>query len=178
MKTHLFKRILFTISLITVVGLIFSACSKNDDDNNVTPDDQTDVSDTFTINGEDFKVNLSYLSSQTMPDLETNLGIIIITGESDSKIGTLNFPIAFAIGSDIQGTYSSYSDVATPGKYIGYMANYTTQDKSNNIKKANYPEGYIKVIHHQGKQYTVEFNMEFNDGVKAIGKIKRNFPTP
>ena len=175
MKTKSLHKIFLSFSLFALMGVLLMGCSK---DENPSPDDPNNVaSDVFIIDGVEYNLNLTYLTISPIQDFNANMGVIIITGEDGSTVGALNLPVAFALGGEIEGTYDRSSDVLTPGAYIGYMANYSIQNGSE-LTNGNNPTGFIKVSHHEGDEYTVEFKLVFSDGVEASGKVRAEFAQP
>ena len=171
MKNKILQKILFGSALVALIGVLLVGCSK---DEGPATDPAGEEMDVFMLDGVAYDVNLSYLTVGTLGEPKVNLGTVLITGGNGPTIASLDLPLAFALGDDIEGTYARSSDLASAGAFIGYMANYGIQNGAD-LTHGNYPTGYIKVTHHKGDEYTVEFDLVFADGVKASGKIRRDF---
>lgn len=175
MKTKILQKILLGLSLFGLMSVLLVGCSK-DEGAGEDPNSDDTSADVYILDDIVYDINLSYLSFGTIPlpdAASVNMGLFVITGGHEGKITTLNLPVIYAQGQDIQGTYNGRNALATPGSLLG-NASYSFQE-GGNISTGAMSRGTVEVRHHQGNEYTLEFNLEFEGGKKATGKVRGHF---
>ncbi|WP_461532474.1 hypothetical protein [Sinomicrobium sp.] len=172
MKIKCLSSRLFVLTVIAMSSFVFLGCSSDDDSPSKGDDSQS-----FTIDGKPYSVNLSSLGINPYPDSDLLNGTVIITGGNESTIGSLVFSLNFPASDGVEGTYGPSGDIVSAYTFTSHHAAYGIQNGSD-IQNGGDAQGQVKVVHHGGDEYTIQFNFKFSDGIEASGNLKREFPAP
>lgn len=170
MKIKFTKKVGYTLTLAALFSSIHISCSK---DSEKKPKEK----DFFTIDSEKYEIDIAYIT--IMLDKENpklSHAMINLTGLNNASNANFSTVLAFPNSESISGIYGPAHEVLSEWKYSKQLTFYGLQQgtKFTHINDAN---GEVKVQHHSGKEYTIYLNLEFTDGKKLIGNIRRNFET-
>lgn len=151
--------------VVVLTGIVLGCSSSDDSPQNITS--------TFKLDNSDYTVNLANLKI-----VNTGEGIsrasIIITGSNGSKVGAVTFLLTFSTTEGIVGTYGADPGIGSLGTYVPHLSTYSVQNGSV-LEGGNYPQGEFKITSHGSKQYTVDFQVLYEDEVRASGVVRRDF---
>ncbi len=157
------------IMLLILFTSITGGCSKKDND-------PKENKNSFVLDGVAYSVNITSLQSQN-DGSGLSIASIIMTGNNESKVGTLTFLVHYYTTEGITGTYTPAAGIGSGQTYTPHLTIYSIQNGAE-LKTGAYPEGEVKITSHGGTEYSLEFDLIFSDGVKASANVKRSFPTP
>lgn len=159
------------LSLLTI-GIV--SCSSDDDNGS--------SSSKFTIEGTEYDMGSIEPNGGIIQIIsgfeDSNSAQISVTGINDSKSGTVRFVLNFDPAVGITGTYADGDILDEVGVFDTDAAMYMTQeiiDGSQHIESSEGGEGTFKITHNSGANYTIEFNVTYDDGVVASGTITQDF---
>src|SRR5690606_26070199 len=169
-----FKTTLFFISV-----LFLTSCSSDDNSSSTSDDDggQVPPPQTFTLKEQTFRLNEGII--QSMDDSETGITTtsVAIAGLNGLTLGTVSFTVFYNTADGIDGTYTSDEDInfeTAPRIYSSTFSQYFIMQGEETFE-SNQAVGPVKITSHGNNEYTLEFDVEFGDGVKASGNVKKTF---
>lgn len=168
---NLFRSVFMLIAVYAMVS-----CSSDDDSGN-------GGGTTFTLDGENYDMSLfqGHGSSLQIVNIgaEENMstGQITLIGLNGMKQGTLQFVVTFNTDEGISGTYHA-GDIDEVGTYDSESANYYTSeivDGSQEIHLGEGGEGTFKITKNSENNYSVEFEITYDDGKISKGNFTKDF---
>ena len=161
----------FKVAFLLFATLTLSSCSSDDDSGNNGGD-----SPSFSLKNETYNlVPQGSIIQMIDMDEEGSFAQITISGTKDSKSGTIRFIANF--DNSISGTYTD-GEMGTNGTFDTEGSNYITTELINGsqeIRSEGGAEGTLKITQNQNNNYTVEFDVVYDDGVVAQGNITTDF---
>lgn len=171
-----FKTTLFFISV-----MFFASCSSDDNSSPSTDDDSgPETPTTFVINGQTFETFIGVMQIFHDPEQGISDASITITGYNGENYGIIGFNVFYNTSEGIGGVYNSdennNEEETIAGTYSAWMSSYSIQDEDDNyLEHSNLPIGSVKITSHGNNIFTLEFDVEYTNGVNAVGNVKRMF---
>lgn len=142
-------------------------------------DDSSGDGATFILDGETYQVSQGTL--QTFNNLSdgTSDTTISLVGNKGTTVSTISFRVFYNTDEGIEGTYVPNEDewTETLGTYSPWLSSYSIVVDGQDMTMSNEPVGSIKITSHGGNQYTLEFDVTYNDDVVASANAKTTFTT-
>lgn len=169
---------LFKVAFLLFAAFAISSCSSDDDSGN------GGGGSNFKLDGQTYDMSQAQPNGGVIQIIGGDFGEegvanaqISLTGLNGTKSGIITFHLSFLENEGISGTYNegTWDEVgAYDSEGSIYMTNETVNG-SQEIQTGEGAEGTFKITHNSDNNYTIEFNVTYDDGVQAEGNITQEF---
>lgn len=169
---------LFKVAFLLFAAFAISSCSSDDDSGN------GGGGSNFKLEGQTYDMSQAQPNGGLIQIIGGDFseeGVahaqIVLTGLNGMKQGIVTFHLSFVEAEGISGTYTA-GEMDQVGYYDSEGSSYITQEivnGSQEIHSGEGAEGTFKITHNSDKNYTIEFNVTYDDGVQAEGNITQEF---
>lgn len=171
------KNVLKMLLVAFAIGTTVSCSS--DDDSSSEPQGST-----FKIDGMSYDMSLAEPNGGVIQIINgfgedgESTSQIMLAGANEAKMGSVVFHINFMEADGISGTYLDGDTLEEIGVFDSETSLYNTSeivDGSQQIEMSEGAEGTFKITHNNGANYTIEFNVTYDDGTVAEGSVTQDF---
>jgi len=160
----------FFRTTVFIISIVFLASCSSDDNGGGGA--------SFTLGGEAYQVNQATLQIFNNMSEGTSDASISLIGSKGAKTGSVSFNVMYNTAEGIGGTYVSDEDSweEIEGTYSSWLSSYTVvSGGGQDMISSNQPIGPVEIVSHGNNQYTLEFDVTYNDDVTASGNVKTTF---
>ncbi len=170
------KNLMRVFLMLFVVGA-FIACSSDDD----STQEQTS---TFKIDGVEYDMGQAQPNGGVIQIISgfnedgSSSAQIALSGSNGNKIGTVRFLINFMESDGISGTYQEGDFMDDIGVFDSEASIYMISeivDGSQQIISSEGAEGTFKITHNANANYTIEYNVTYDDGTVSEASVTQDF---
>ena len=137
-------------------------------------DDGPTTQNAVTLNGTKFNITTASIVGVAI-DGDGHAGITFVyAGNGGSK--TLNIDVEYAGDSNVAGTYSFPQD-AGDRLLLDGLTYYNEVNSQGGFFAAMLVEGHVTIVNHGGNKYTVEMDLEMEEGKVFSGQYTGTFVT-
>jgi len=155
--------IFFKCIIILLVVISFTQCDEDETAPNIT--------NTIKMNGNDFVISSASILGISMGDFG-HTSISFVNG-SGTQASSLNIDVESYTQATIEGDYT-FPEVSGKKLLDDWLTDYTIYDGTN-INTSNLEAGEVSIVHNNGNNYTVDINLEMDEGVTFTGSYTGDF---
>jgi|GEM_PF-4080537 len=172
------KTLFRTTFLLLAVFTVFS-CSSDDDNPTIIGGDGPFL----TIKGGSYDMSMAQPNGGVIQIIDENndnglaTAQISLSGIKDTKLGNVTFYLSYVEADDISGTYMA-GELGQDGYYDSEGSSYAIMevvDETQQTDTGGGAEGTFKITHNSGNNYSVEFNVTYDNGTQAQGNFTHDF---
>lgn len=165
------KLLKFTF-LLPILFLAFS-CSNGDDDSS------NHTGTYFTIGDKEYDTSLYQPNGGIIQILsvfeDEKEAQLTLAGINGSEQGVVRFILNFPSTSTIDGNYVDGDVFEEIGVFDTESSIYSIVGVNQEMQSSEGAEGTLKIQNNGGNNYTIEFNVTYDDGTTAHGNITQDF---
>jgi hypothetical protein len=166
------RKLLKFAFLLPILFLTFS-CSSDDDSSNPS-------GAYFTIGNKTYDTSLYQPSGGVIQILsgfegekQAQLTLAGINGTTEQ--GVVQFVLNFPSSSNISGNYVEGDVLEEIGVFDSELSSYSIMNTNQEMQHSEGAVGTLKIQNNGGNNFTIEFQVTYDDGTTAHGNLTQNF---